>query len=1042
MNDRPKDGATSAPTKRTRRGIRLKDDEQTTAAPENPHLIHVARIARAATTEQSGSSPLAWPDLVELLSTPTVGEKDGPALIYSDIDPGRRSKDRARSVSALVLDLEAKTEKERDPDGQETGRLLATGIEPPPLPDLLDEIEGYGWRCVANTSYRHLAPEILPADVEHHRYRVVFALSRPLALGEVKPLGLYVASVLGVSECLDTSGLDPVHLHYLPRVPQDRLCHFQARAVEGEPLDVDRLLEDAKLDEAMERTARQDAARAQSTAQDGTSVIAAFNAAHDVGELLKRHGYIPKKRRRWLYSKSSSGLPGVRRLSGTGKIYSSHSGDPLADGHPHDAFDVYKILEHGGDQRAAVREAACRLGLSRATQGPDLEPRRGAQASRVNVGEGEGAFLLGENLEDSATCKTIPPSEEFSNDVHHVHHVHRADGSVGLTVSEAVACIERAIERCRDEPHALGTPEFGEAGKVVRLHAHEEWLRLRVKIRQARPSGVRMEDIDRVTRPPADPVDDSTTADELVALVQSRADLFHSEDGACFAALRETPRAVYRLDTQGFAEWLSYAYYRATETDRGPGRAASDTSIRTARTVLAGIARNDGPEEQVFLRCARLDDRYYLDLGDDSWRAVEITSAGWRIIERPPVYFWRSSTMRPLPEPTPGGDLGKLWRYANIPESARDLVTAWMLEAMRPETPFPVLELIAQQGAGKSGTQAKLRRCIDPNAVDLRAAPKSTEDLFVSAGVNWMASLNNLSHLTSNMQDAICSLATGGGFAGRTLYTNADETLIDAKRPVIINGIVPLVTAQDLTDRVIHVELPTIETYRSETELDAEFERDAPLILGGLLDLFVTTLRVLPSVRLQRPPRMADFAVLGEAMMRAQGKAADSFLQLYKENRRQSTARSLEASPVAVAIRALADAHDSHTLPVFEDTMGRLLERLSNHRESGDSWPKSPRGLGDVLRRQRPALAQIGISVDISTPGKRGVIVTIRKAQPNAGQGEHGERGERRLKTILPREKFLEAEAYLDSIDEHDPVTRREYLERLIELEQDAGFPA
>jgi hypothetical protein len=111
-----------------------------------------------------------------------------------------------------------------------------------------------------------------------------------------------------------------VHLLYLPRVPQDRLEHFQARAVEGEPLPWTLLLEDAKHGETMERAARQDTAR-ESTAQDSSSVIAEFNRTHDIGDLLRRHGYTPKPRRRWLYSKSSSGLPGVRLLSETGKIY-------------------------------------------------------------------------------------------------------------------------------------------------------------------------------------------------------------------------------------------------------------------------------------------------------------------------------------------------------------------------------------------------------------------------------------------------------------------------------------------------------------------------------------------------------------------------------------------------------------------------------------------------------------------------------------------------------------------------------------------------
>lgn len=526
---------------------------------------------------------------------------------------------------------------------------------------------------------------------------------------------------------------------------------------------------------------------------------------------------------------------------------------------------------------------------------------------------------------------------------------------------------------------------------------------MRVALKKAKPNGVLLSDIDKATRPDHEASDDSSTADELVSLVQERAELFHAEDGACFVVLNETPRKTFKVDTQTFAEWLGYTYYRATESEKGIGCAASDTAIRTARVVLTGIAKNDGDERKVFLRAARVGDVYYLDLGTDDWRAVEISAAGWRVVDRPPVHFWRATTSRPLPMPVPGGDLARLWRYANIPEEARPLVKAWMLEAWRPETPFPILELIGQQGTAKSSTQDKLRRCIDPNAVNLRAAAKSVEDLFVSAGCNWLVSLNNLSHLSPNVQDALCNLATGGGFAGRTLYTNADETLVEAKRPVVINGIVPLVTAQDLTDRVIHIELPEIGTYRSETEIDQAFAQDAPLILGGLLDLFVLTLRQLPTVTLDRPPRMADFTALGEAMLRAEGQSPGTFLSLYQDNRRHSVARSLDASPIASAIRTLAEAEA--TPLVFDGTMGKLLDRLSQYRDSSEAWPKSARGLGDVLRRQRPALAQIGIAVDIGKPGRLGVPVVIRRR-------EHGERGEHHSGVHAPetRHRMVEGE--------------------------------
>jgi hypothetical protein len=46
---------------------------------------------------------------------------------------------------------------------------------------------------------------------------------------------------------------------------------------------------------------------------------------------------------------------------------------------------------------------------------------------------------------------------------------------------------------------------------------------------------------------------------------------------------------------------------------------------------------------------------------------------------------------------------------------------------------------------------------------------------------------------------------------------------------VVINGIVPLVTAQDLADRVVHVELEPIPEYCDETDMRRLSPRRRPL---------------------------------------------------------------------------------------------------------------------------------------------------------------------------------------------------------------------
>ena len=545
------------------------------------------------------------------------------------------------------------------------------------------------------------------------------------------------------------------------------------------------------------------------------------------------------------------------------------------------------------------------------------------------------------------------------------------------------AIIRATLDGCQENPGALFERDFIEAFRRLYQTDPEEYARVRVEVKRRKPSGVLLGDLDDAVRGDESAAAASSAADEMIALVLERADLFHDLENAPFATVKEgTTLKTYKIGTKAFADWLSYAYYESTaeSSQNGIGRAVGDAAAKAAMTALSGIAIHGRPERPCYLRAAPWNGGYILDLGDCSWRAVEVTPTGWRVLDSSPVRFWRSATARPLPVPVPGGDVSRLWEFANVAEESRPLVLAWLLEAFRPDTPFVVLELCGDHGSVKSGTQEKLRRLVDPNAVNLRAAPKNTEDLFVSAGCNWLMSLNNLSALTHPQQDALCTLATGGGFAGRTLYTNGDETVIECKRPVILNSIVPVVTAQDLADRVVHIETPEIDecNRREEAEINPAFEDALPALFGGLLDLFVATLARLPQTKVKNPPRMADFARLGEAMMRACDEEPGAFVALFAANRRRSIARGLDASPVGMAVKEFADTAPGAM--VFDGNMKQLLAQLERFRPRDETaWPKWPRGLSNDLRRQRPALKAVGVDVRISEHGRTGVTVTIKR---------------------------------------------------------------
>lgn len=457
-------------------------------------------------------------------------------------------------------------------------------------------------------------------------------------------------------------------------------------------------------------------------------------------------------------------------------------------------------------------------------------------------------------------------------------------------------------------------------------------------------------DADETVKPPRE-----NQASAIVNFVIEHVELFHDQNSDVYAQDVST-KETRRLDSRPFKDWLVSNYYELT------GKSPREQSVREALSTLGGIARFKGVCHEVNIRVAKHDNAYYLDLGVCGQSdAICITSGEWRLINDPPVRFLRPDTMRPLPIPIGGGDLSSLWQMVNIPKNDRLLAITWVIESLRPDTPFPVLELIGEQGSAKSTTQTMLRRLIDPNACDLRAAPKTVEDVFVTGGVNWVVSYENISYLSPQMQDALCVIATGGGFAKRKLYSDADESVITVKRPVVLNGISAAITAQDLIDRAISIETPVITKRMEINEIWRAYEEKHPLLLGALLDIFAQSLSCLSSVQLplDNCPRLIEFTRLGMAIAEVVGQAGDEFLKAFNACRYESIARTIDASPVA---SALIEWFDGRNQQKTELPLKVLFAQVEIFKPNGsDSWPRSAKGFGDALRRAAPALRQMGI---------------------------------------------------------------------------------
>ena len=470
--------------------------------------------------------------------------------------------------------------------------------------------------------------------------------------------------------------------------------------------------------------------------------------------------------------------------------------------------------------------------------------------------------------------------------------------------------------------------------------------------------------------------DEEPTQQEILLSIAAVAELFHTSDDESFARIPVNDHLeTWAIRGGGFKKWLLHGFYKLQ------GKAPQSEIFSSTIKLLEAKALFDGPLRPVWVRLADHEGAIYLDLGNEKWEAVKVTSAGWEVVADAPACFRRPRSMLALPYPERGGNINELRPFVNV-ATVQDfhLMVAYQLAAMRPIGPYPIMVLTGEQGSAKSTAARVNRSLVDPNTSPLRSAPREERDLMISATNSWMLVFDNLSGIPPWLSDSFCRLSTGGGISNRELYTNSEEFILDAMRPVLLNGIDSLTERSDLADRALLFNLLQIpeENRQSEKKFWADFEKVWPRILGALLDAVSMGLRNQSSVKLTELPRMADFAIWVVACEPALPWPPGSFMAAYAGNRHEAVELSLEADVVATAVRThMADREEWRGTP--SELHEALKEYVSETTQKSKTWPKAPNKLSGRLKRAATFLRAVGIHVEIGWGKNKGREVVLRR---------------------------------------------------------------
>jgi hypothetical protein len=537
-------------------------------------------------------------------------------------------------------------------------------------------------------------------------------------------------------------------------------------------------------------------------------------------------------------------------------------------------------------------------------------------------------------------------------------------------------------------------------------------------------------------------------ADQIIDIARkANISYFMTPDEVVYADVQEgETRRTLAIREKAFRLYLRNQYF--DKNGKSPGGDAVQQAIDT----LEALASRDADKRETHIRLASHEGRIYIDLGDESWKAIEVSVDGWRLVNDAPVRFIRGACA-PLPVPTHDGRVEDLKDLCQFDETQWVLILAFLLQGVKPEKGYPILLLHGGPHAGKSTITRALKGIVDPSIGKPRKNVGAIRDFAIHATKRHVIGIDNLSGLSADQSDILCTASTGGGHSERALHSDSGEIIFDFTNLLILNGIDTIATRGDLLSRSFPITVHPPEKRLSEAEFDARFQVIHPGVLGALLTLLSRILPILPEVKglyTGNKERFIAFVELGLALERVMEWEEGTFLRVIGDIRDDAHETAIESSPVGQAIQSLMTGKTE-----WDGTMGELLVNL-RHQVPDRTWqskmfPQDATRLSQRMTRLQPDLRALGITYH-TQKGKSGKqvflqnIKTASPASPASPSLVHKDlEGDARKNVASPaspqRHLFLSPEMEGDAKSSNGDATKKlaSPLEPLWERGRDAG---
>ena len=455
----------------------------------------------------------------------------------------------------------------------------------------------------------------------------------------------------------------------------------------------------------------------------------------------------------------------------------------------------------------------------------------------------------------------------------------------------------------------------------------------------------------------------------------------------------DTSQVVIKVMLNGKPHWIdvfspTFDQMIRVKTQNTYDEIYSESTYKSGiRNLYSYALLNGTMTKPVFSRTAFLDDTLYYDLQDANGTIYKITPdeiTPSEMNDSTPIFLKSpSSKTKQSIQAEPNFDnptaLEEFVKLCRIKDEDKVVFTSHLICFFLKGFPIPIEILHGEQGSAKTTTSSAQKSLIDPEGENALSLPDKVDDLAIMLSKRDLSNFDNIDTLIKIISQFLCKAVTGTQYIKRGLYTNDSEFSLTLMSKIILNGIDPSINQPDLLERSIFYELPKIDktSRMTDKKFNDKLEALRPSVLGAIFETIQKAMKIVDEVEEELDgvslPRMASFAIWGEAISRALGNDDNSFLNRYWEKIDDTNLSLNEEYPLIPLLSTMMKRHCTIDTETKERTqliktasLNDMFVELVGSDNKDKGLPEDVKMLGKQLKQLTPSMRAMGYEISVT----------------------------------------------------------------------------